>query len=160
MCYLYLCRTGTTQASLSLIVLACCALLGGCGQLPLADYSRFGSPRHTRAILMYTGDVLVLMEPEENQSCRREGLSIVDFESKTGSKGNVFIHYPKGIMEMQFIAYDVKKATSDMMFEWKIAQKGKVVQKMQVRIASDRPVRVFVNEQEIGFVQPQQAEDP
>ena len=134
------------------ILLMILGSLAGCGpQLPVADYSNFGSPRHSQAILAYDGDnMLVLMEPEENKTCYRQGLSIVDFESKTGSKGNVFIHYPKGFMEMRFIAYGVDKANSEMMFEWKVAQKGKAVQHIQVRIVPANVPKVFVDGREIS----------
>lgn len=94
------------------------------------------------------------MEPKENRGCRREGLSIEDFQSPTGSKGKAFVHYPKGIMQLRLVAYDVNKADSDMIFKWKLVQKklfqkGRVVQDMQVRVVLGPPVQVFVDEQEI-----------
>jgi len=126
--------------------------------MPAAAYSSFGDPANTRARVLppnpyaetpYDGAVLVIMEPRADRFSRRKGLSIQEFQSPTGSNGKVFIHYPKGIMEMRLVVYDVNKADSDMVFKWKVAQKGRVVQDMQVRILPGPPVRVFVNSQEI-----------
>ena len=144
-------------------ILACGAIVGGCEpQMPVAEYSSFGDASHARASFLpttiysdtaYDGSVVVAMEPREHRACRREGLSIESFESPTGSKGEAFIHYPKGIMEMQLVAYDVNRAKRDMVFEWKVVQKGRVVQEMQARVVPGPPVKVFVNGGEISVAQ-------
>ena len=132
-------------------IIAWGAILGGCGpQMPVAEYSIFGDPAHTWATVLQDGTVLVIMEPRENRTSRREGLSIEDFQSPTGRKGGAVIHYPKGIMELRMEADDVNKADSDMMYEWKMVQKGRIVQAIQVRVVPGRPVKVFVDEQEIS----------
>ncbi|KKM26898.1 hypothetical protein LCGC14_1580120 [marine sediment metagenome] len=95
------------------------------------------------------------MEPKKDRAFRREGLSIEDFQSPAGSKGKAFIHYPKGIMELRLVAYDVNKAVSEMIYEWKVVQKGQVVQEMQARVLPGPPVQVFVDEQEISVTQDQ-----
>ena len=144
--------------ALTVAIALCAICLGSCSRMPVAAYSSFGDPANTWARVLppnpyaetpYDGAVLVIMEPRADRFSRRKGLSIQEFQSPTGSNGKVFIHYPKGIMEMRLVVYDVNKADSDMVFKWKVAQKGRVVQDMQVRILPGPPVRVFVNAQEI-----------
>ena len=138
-------------------IMVCALVLGGCGQQPtVAEYSIFGDPGHTEGIFAYDGDVLVVMEPKD-RAFRREGLSIEGFRSPTGSKGEAFIHYPKGRAELRLVVYDVNKATSDMTYEWEVVQidkwkvvgRGRVVQEMQVRIVPGPPVKVFVDGRKI-----------
>lgn len=129
--------------------------LGGCGPpLPIAEYSSFGEPSRTRVYSATTqGTVTVSMEPAEYRGHRREGLTIEEFRSPTGSKGHAFIHYPKGIMELKLVAFGVNRTGADMTYEWTVVQKGRPVQEIQVRIVPRTPVRVFVNKQAISIEQ-------
>ena len=137
-------------------IITCGAFLGGCGpEMPVAEYSIFGDPAHTWASFTHDGDVLIIMEPREKRTSRREALSIEGFQSPPGSKGKALVHYPKGIMELRMLAYAVNKADSDMMYEWKMVQKGRIVQAIQVRVVPGHPVKVFVDEQEISRHFPQ-----
>jgi hypothetical protein len=80
-----------------------------------------------------------------------EDLSIQGFHSPTDSKGKVVIWDAKGRRELRLTADLVSEA--DMVFVWKIAQKGRVVQEMRVRIVPGPPVKVFVDGQEIEVLQ-------
>ena len=140
-------------ASLLLVGISTCgAIVAGCGpQMPAAEYSSFGDPGHswawisqpTRTVPYATIDVW--MNPREAFSF--QGLSIQEFHSPTGSRGDVVIWDAKGRKQLRLTAN--LHPESEMIFKWKVAQKGRVVQDMQVRILPGPPVRVFVNAQEI-----------
>lgn len=151
-----------SHMALTVAIALCASCLGSCSRMPVAPYSSFGDPANTRAWVLppnpyaetpYDGAVLVIMEPRADRFSRRKGLSIQEFQSPTGSNGKVFIHYPKGIMEMRLVVYDVNKADSDMVFKWRVVQNGQLVQSMEAKVLPGPPVRVFVDGQEIDVVQ-------
>lgn len=136
---------GRTLCLLTLLRSAGC----GCGLPPTTPvYSSFGGPEGT--VADYCDDAVVVgMYPAQNPYRRPEGLHIEDFHSPTGSRGRVFLHYPKGQIEMVLVAECAGKVGPGMLYEWNCVQHDKVVQTMRVRIVPGPPVQVFVNDRPV-----------